>query len=93
MDSHPKLVFLMETKLDAKGTNRLRYKFNIFGVGVPAVGRSGGLVLLWEKDVSITLLSLSKNHIDVNVQLDANGPVWRFTGFYGEPGASLRKRT
>ena len=47
-DSRPNLVFLMETKLANNGFLRLREKLNLFGVGVPAIGRSGGLALLWD---------------------------------------------
>lgn len=58
-----------------------------------AIGRSGGLALLWEKNVSVTILSFSKNHIDANIQLPDSYIIWRFTGFYGEPDTSYRKRT
>jgi hypothetical protein len=47
-------------------------------------GRSGGLLLLWKKEIHISLLYKSSNYIDVMVGVGAEN-VWRFTGFYGEP--------
>ncbi|KAM7278242.1 hypothetical protein ACFE04_005376 [Oxalis oulophora] len=35
------------------------------GVAVAAVGRSGGLACLWNDNISVSLLSFSKEHIDV----------------------------
>lgn len=51
------------------------------GVFVDRVGLGGGLALLWRSAVDITLLSYSKNHVDVIVESDGNKPHWRFTGF------------
>ncbi|KAJ8431091.1 hypothetical protein Cgig2_007507 [Carnegiea gigantea] len=45
-------------------------------------GRDGGLTLLWEKDVTISSLSQSSNHIDVVVSGDGNDAEWRFTSRY-----------
>lgn len=52
-------------------------------------GKSGGLALLWKKDVNIELRNLSRYHINVEV-IEGDGFRWRFTGIYGEP-ASQRK--
>ena len=59
---------------------------------VEAEGRSGGLGLIWREAVDINLLSLSNNHIDVEVHITGDQP-WRLTGFYGEPNRNLRSRT
>ncbi|KAL0444623.1 UNVERIFIED_CONTAM: putative mitochondrial protein [Sesamum latifolium] len=52
-------------------------------------GLSGGLAMLWKKEVDVSLVNLSHNHIDVRVSSDRG--VWRCTGFYGEPKASRRR--
>jgi len=55
-------------------------------------GHSGGLALLWEDGLQVSLLSFSTNHVDVSI--DNWGPnQWRFTGFYGFPATSERHRT
>lgn len=92
-DLIPNVVFLMETKLDVHGFDRLRGNLNMFGVGVAAVGKSGGAALLWDKDTSVTILSYSKNHIDANIQLVDSPVIWRFTGLYGKLETSIRKGT
>ncbi|XP_075670495.1 uncharacterized protein LOC142640320 [Castanea sativa] len=50
---------------------------------VPSGHRGGGLVLLWNEDIRVTVEDSSKYCIDVLVK--KNTPQeWRFTGFYGE---------
>ena len=58
-----------------------------------ARGRSGGLALLWEKDVIISLLSQSLHHIDIEVQLSRDEVPWRFTAIYGWPKTHLKWKT
>lgn len=62
----------------------------MFSMGVAAVGTSGVLALLLDKQTSVIVLSFSKNYIDANVQLVDSSVIWRFTGFYGEQEASKR---
>jgi hypothetical protein len=53
---------------------------------VKSEGLSGGLVLLWCRDVVVAELSKSKSHIDVLMSCDSLRIMqWRLTGFYGEP--------
>ena len=62
--------------------------------GVKSDGLSGSLVLFWNNDSVVTLKSYSRTRIDVFVQNDATGNrEWRFTGFYGEPVRSRRKKS
>lgn len=75
-DFRPTLVFLIETKLDDIGIDKLKEQFNMFGLGVSCVGRSGGLALLWNKSTSVSIMSYSKNHIDANVQLEGSSNIW-----------------
>ncbi|KAA3485420.1 Pleiotropic drug resistance protein 4 [Gossypium australe] len=57
------------------------------GIDVDPEGSKGGLCLAWKGDVSISLQSFSKRHIDVliNDSSNENGQHWRFTGFYDSP--------
>lgn len=51
-------------------------------------GRSGGLCLLWKDPFEVDITSYSPGHIDCLVKHDDY--CWHFTGFYGNPDASLR---
>lgn len=54
-------------------------------MGVSSVGLSGGLALLWRKNVQLGLVSFSKYHIDAKLTLEDDGRIVRITGIYGEP--------
>jgi hypothetical protein len=45
-------------------------------------GRSGGLLLMWKREIKITLKGITANFIDVIVD---SGDEWGITCFYGEP--------
>jgi hypothetical protein len=55
-----------------------------FKIVNPSNGRSGGVILFWNKEVMIQQLFSAPNYIDVRVVESAN-KVWRLTGLYGEP--------
>ena len=61
----PKMVFLMETKVDMdvieKISRKMQYK-NYFVV--PRHNRGRGLALLWKEDFAMKVLTSSDNHID-----------------------------
>lgn len=59
---------------------------------VEAQGRCRGLALLWKETDQVMLISLSKYHIDVEVNINGTQP-WRLTGFYGEPNRNHRRKT
>ena len=78
----PEVVFLSETHLDVWPPECLRRSLRMdFKEVVRTDGRSGGLLLLWKKEVLVTLRHKSKNYIDVCVG-NSQEDVWRFTGFY-----------
>lgn len=54
-------------------------------------GNSGGLALLWKENFKVSLLSFSKNYIDVIVQEQGRGIPWRLTCIYGEPNQGQRR--
>ena len=64
----PKMVFLMETKVEKTTLERIGRKMqfaNIFVV--PQVNIVDGLALLWKADCSVDVQSYSENHIDAIV--------------------------
>lgn len=60
------------------------------GLIVPSNGRSGGLALLWSREVDLEIKSYRKNHIDAVVTKPENGFKWKVTGFYGHPDTHKR---
>ncbi|XP_040956135.1 uncharacterized protein [Gossypium hirsutum] len=83
---HPQVVFLMETKLNKNGMEKVRRSCGFqFGIDVDSIGSKGGLSQSWLGKVNITLRSFSNRHIDVFVEEGEVGKIWRLTGFYGSP--------
>ena len=61
-------VFLSETKLKKNSMDKKKGSVGfINGLVVPSHGRSGGLALLWRKDISVDVQSYSNRHIDAIV--------------------------
>ena len=90
---HHVFVFLCETLRSKEKMERVRSRIGFQGMlVVEAHGRSGGLTLLWTDQSQVKLLSMSNNHVDVEISVDNMTP-WSLTGFYGEPNRSQRKRT
>ncbi|XVF50977.1 hypothetical protein PTKIN_Ptkin04bG0146800 [Pterospermum kingtungense] len=86
----PDVVFLCETIKQVANLENLKRRCNMYGlVGVDAVGRSGGLAMMWKEDIDLKLMSYSKFHIDMEVT-DNQHNVWRLIGFYGEPDPQKR---
>lgn len=61
-------------------------------IAVEANGHSGGIALLWRNKDEVSLNSISKNHIDVNVSTK-EGLSYRLTGIYRELDRSKRQET
>ena len=52
---------------------RVKYKLGFSkGLFVPSKGRSGGLALLWSKEVRLEIQSYSSHHIDVRISEQQN---------------------
>jgi hypothetical protein len=47
-------------------------------------GRSGGVILLWKREVVIEQKNSAPKYIDVRV-IESPGKIWRLTSIYGEP--------
>jgi exonuclease III len=89
----PDILFLSGTKMDRRRIERFRWNLQMPNFVVKhCMGYSGGLALLWKRDVDVTIKSISKYHIDALVK-EEDGCVWRLTGIYGEPKAEGKEKT
>ena len=51
---NPKIVFLMDTKSKKNRMERIKNRIGFAnGLIVPSVGRSGGIALLWTREISL----------------------------------------
>jgi hypothetical protein len=55
-----------------------------FKIVNPSNERSGGVLLLWKKEIKIEMIFSAPKYIDVKV-IEGDNKIWRLTGFYGEP--------
>lgn len=88
-ESSPDLFFIYELKLCRPSVDvlRARLKFhNCFNVD--AKGRKGNLILLWNENINVSILSYSVGHIDCMITYPPSQ--FYFIGFYGNPNAYLR---
>jgi len=90
---HPKLVFLSETRMSANRCKNLRWKLGLKNcLAVDSDGLSGGLVLFWDENINVSLLSQGERYIDVLVCADPSKAPWRATFVYGEPRVENRRK-
>lgn len=86
---YPDVLFLSETKLNKNKVEKLRYTLNmphmVFKV---CEGKSGGLALLWKREINLSLRWLGRMHIDATFT-EEDGFKWRFIVIYGEPKTEL----
>lgn len=86
----PKIVFPLETKLRKRRMERVGDRLGFTnGLFVPSKGHSGGLTLLWTKEINPNIKSFSNHHIDTTVTEANSSLEWRITGFYGHPQTHL----
>lgn len=80
----PLLVFLAETKSDLRVGYKIKGSLNFKNYFiVPSKASGGGLALLWNLDLDVSIMSFSLGHIDWTIKsLDL---WWSFIGFYGNP--------
>ena len=84
----PKMVFLMETKVDREVIEKVRWKIQFAHMFVvPCPNQGGGLALLWKEDIMVGVQTLLDSHIDAVVDQGMND-AWRITGFYGNPDST-----
>ncbi|KAG6663838.1 hypothetical protein CIPAW_02G050900 [Carya illinoinensis] len=84
----------METKPSYTKANRIDKRFSFQGcVVVDAIGRSGGLMLMWKEESLLELINYSQHHINVRVSDEPGNNRWLLSCFYGQPVSNLRSKT
>jgi hypothetical protein len=96
----PDVVFLMETKLsaiDKKAKSILSCgpisNFFMVDCSISSSNISGGLALLWNNNVNITIIKSNKMIIDCYITACNNNNHWFATGFYGSPYQNTKHLT
>lgn len=85
-------MFLQETKLKVADMEKCRVRLRYENcLALDAIVRSGGLTLLWKKEVDLSILSYSISHIDTKVVHDLKQ--WCLTSIYGQPKVVRRVET
>ena len=89
----PNVCFLMETRLDREGFDRLYgelpYPHKII---VKKLDTGGRLALIWKEGVVLDLINYTDNHILVKVK-EEDGFEWWLACFYGWPEANLKYKS
>ena len=84
----------METKAGAKRMTKVKERIGFpNGLVVPSEGKSGGIALLWIREVEVEIKSFSRFHIDAVVTDYSLDLSWRLTGFYGNLDINLRRES
>ncbi|KAL0001316.1 hypothetical protein SO802_015097 [Lithocarpus litseifolius] len=90
----PKIVFLSKTKLRKKAMERAKARVGfVYGLVVPKSNRSGGLAMLWRKEINLYIMGYAGNYIDAIVTESTSGFRWRITSFYEHPKTHKRKES
>ena len=61
------------------------------GLIIPNEGKSGGISLLWVRDLHVVIKSFLQSHVDAIVTEQSSDLKWRLIIFYGIPDTSLRR--
>ena len=84
----------METKLGVKRIVNVKERIGLpNGLIIPSEGKSGGMALLWVRDLDVEIKSFSRYHINAIVIDPKAGFKWRMTGFYENLETSSRKES
>lgn len=85
------MMFGKEIRCDEmKNISKHLLSFDSYFV-VEALGMRGGLVLLWNLEVSVEIHNYSQRYISVWITNEYIDVRWLFTDFYGQPKVSRRK--
>ena len=88
---NPKIVFLIETKSKKNRMERIKNRIGFAnGLIVPSVGRSGGIALLWTREINLEVKSYTRFHVDAIILETNSDYKWRLTGFYSHPETHKR---
>ncbi|XP_062118476.1 uncharacterized protein LOC133832109 [Humulus lupulus] len=86
----PDIIFIIESKLSRSQAKQLVERLNFENWwAVDRIGMSGGLLLFWNSDINLKVLSWSCGHI-AGLVSGRGMLLWLFSGFYGNPEHSKR---
>jgi len=100
LNHNPDIAMLMETKLQAQ--DRVLSKMLPIGLltnscvidcNISGGGRAGGIMLLWNNDVTLNIANANKNFFDFYIRAPDNSMNWRATGIYGFPSSNAKTLT
>ncbi|XP_050290428.1 uncharacterized protein LOC126728679 [Quercus robur] len=91
---NPEIFFLIKTKVGVRRMIKVKER-NGFpnGLVVPNEGKSGGIALLWIREMEVEIKNFLRFHIDAVVTDHSLDLKWRLTGFYGNPDTNLRRES
>ena len=90
----PDILCLMETKTSSMEFEKLKWKLQFNGgLGISGDGRKGGMGILWNNEVKVSIQSYGHNYVDSILQESDTLEPWRFTLLYGEPTSSNKEET
>ena len=73
---------------------KMKFKTGLLnGLIVPSVGRSGGLAMLWSREIKVEIQGYSRNYVDAVVTEPDSSFKWRITGFYENLETYRRKES
>lgn len=87
----PDFLFLSETLVGGTKIKKLCSKFGFSDCfAVDNIGHSGGLAVMWKRNIEVVVTDASSNNIDVIFLKDGNHH-WRMTCYYGFPERTGRR--
>jgi len=90
-ERRPTFFFLMETICSKQHMDNIRRRLGFDSIFVvDPVGKSGGLAFLWNSESNLEVHNYSRRHINIVVKDGENNPLWKLTGFYGNPNLARR---
>lgn len=91
----PKLVRFTKTKLEARVTVAKKFYLGYDRcLAVDSMDQSGGVALLWNKEIDLSIKIFSGYHIHAFIEmLGNNGEGWFLIGLYGHPEIHYRHIT
>ncbi|KAF5464528.1 hypothetical protein F2P56_014601 [Juglans regia] len=88
----PDVLFLQETRLSTREMESCKYKLGFQNcLGISSQGRKGGIALLWDAEIDLSVINYSSNHVDAIIKDSClRQGHWFLTAIYGFPETHLR---
>ncbi|KAF5463276.1 hypothetical protein F2P56_019199 [Juglans regia] len=91
----PDVLFLQETRLSTREVESCKYKLGFQNcLAISSDGRKGGIALLWDVEIDLSVINYSSNHVDAVIKdLRLRKGHWFLTALYGFPETHLRHQS